>query len=62
MQKSELRAFIVRAEAVAELTARYCILLNLDFVVGFSSSPRRKALCPSGQAGTYPLVGGCACA
>eukprot|EP00966_Prymnesium_polylepis_P129970 3005479-Prymnesium_polylepis.1 len=31
MQKSELRAFIVRAEAVAKLTARYCILLNLDF-------------------------------
>ena len=33
MQKSELRACIVRAEAVAKLTARYCILLNLDFDV-----------------------------
>jgi hypothetical protein len=33
MQKSELRGFIVRAEAVAKLTARYCTLLNLDFGV-----------------------------
>eukprot|EP00966_Prymnesium_polylepis_P193468 4484445-Prymnesium_polylepis.1 len=37
MQKSELRAFIVRAEAVAKLIARYCILLNFAHV--FQSSP-----------------------
>eukprot|EP00966_Prymnesium_polylepis_P126892 2934665-Prymnesium_polylepis.1 len=59
MQKSELRACIVRAEAVAKLTARHSILLNLARVrnpSGLWPMVRRKAVLERYAGSAVPLA------